>query len=114
MQNAKCKMKNKKTRNQSWIRHMISRKLAPIALSLIVACSAHAADSPPALQQQLMREPVVEIAKAAREKGDAARGAVLFFQPFLTCAKCHDGDGGTQLGPDIAKIGKEGTANYLI
>ena len=31
---------------------------------------------------------------------------MLFFQPFLTCAKCHDAETGTQLGPDIAKAGK--------
>jgi len=69
---------------------------------------------PEGLQSRLLREPVADLVKAARERGDASRGAVLFFQPFLTCAKCHDGETGTQLGPDIAKIGKEGTAEYLI
>ncbi len=68
----------------------------------------------PSLQDQLLKESVAELAKAARERGDAGRGAVLFFQPFLTCAKCHDGDAGTQLGPDLAKAGKEATAEYLI
>jgi putative heme-binding domain-containing protein len=72
------------------------------------------AAEPQSLQKKLEAEPVAELAHAAREQGDAGRGAVLFFQTFLTCAKCHDGENGTQLGPDIAKAGKEATAEYLI
>ena len=72
------------------------------------------APAPASLAQQLLKEPVAELAKAARERGDAGRGAVLFFQPFLTCAKCHDAEAGTQLGPDLALPGKEATAEYLI
>ncbi len=91
---------------------MFVRPLSAILVVLWLAAPAPAAD-PPLLQEQLAKEPVAELAKAARERGDAGRGAVLFFQPFLTCAKCHDGDG-AQLGPDIAKAGKEATAEYLI
>ncbi len=69
---------------------------------------------PPTLAQQLLKESPAELAKAARERGDAGRGAVLFFQPFLTCAKCHDAEVGTQLGPDLAQAGKEATAEHLI
>lgn len=69
---------------------------------------------PPGLTQQLLKETPAELAKSAREKGDAGRGAVLFFQPFLTCARCHDGETGTHLGPDIALAGKDATAEYLI
>jgi putative heme-binding domain-containing protein len=70
--------------------------------------------APPTLAQQLSKESPAELARAARERGDAGRGAVLFFQPFLTCARCHDSETGTQLGPDIAQPGKEATAEYLI
>ena len=69
---------------------------------------------PPTLTQQLLKEPVANLVRAARERGDASRGAVLFFQPFLTCAKCHDANPLTQLGPDLAKAGKEATPEYLI
>jgi putative heme-binding domain-containing protein len=86
---------------------------ATVTLACLIA-PVQSADEPTTLQQQLAKESAAELAKAARERGDAARGAMLFFQPFLTCAKCHDGETGTQLGPDIAKIGKEGTAEYLI
>lgn len=69
---------------------------------------------PATLTEQLLNEPLADLAKAARERGDAGRGAVLFFQPSLTCARCHDAEVGTQLGPDIARSGEEATAEYLI
>jgi hypothetical protein len=61
-----------------------------------------------------MKESPAELAKAAHERGDAGRGALLFFQPFLTCAKCHDSETSTQLGPDLTQAGKEATAEYLV
>src|SRR5436190_24230057 len=92
---------------------MPARPLAVLFAAVVVA-GVSAAAEPPTLQQQLAKESPAELAKAARERGDAGRGAVLFFQPFLTCAKCHDAETGTQLGPDIAQAGKEATAEYLI
>jgi hypothetical protein len=81
---------------------------------VLSASLAYSGEPNLSLQDQLSKEPILALAKAARDRGDAARGALLFFQPFLTCAKCHDSEGGTQLGPDIAKVGKDGTAEYLI
>lgn len=74
------------------------------------------ADAPPPATptERLRQEPPAERAEAARATGDAGRGAVLFFQPFLTRAKSHDGGAGARLGPDIAEAGKEATAEYLI
>ncbi|MFO0875895.1 MAG: DPP IV N-terminal domain-containing protein [Gemmataceae bacterium] len=69
---------------------------------------------PPTLTQQLLKESPADLARAARAQGDAGRGAVLFFQPFLTCARCHDAEITTRLGPDLALAGKEATAEYLI
>jgi putative heme-binding domain-containing protein len=69
---------------------------------------------PVGLAQQLLKEPVADLARAARERGDASRGAVLFFQPFLSCAKCHDSETGTQFGPDLSKPEKTSTAEYVI
>ena len=90
---------------------MLRQTWVALFCSVVLVSNAEAF---PTFQQSLAQEPVAELAKAARTKGDAARGAVLFFQPFLTCAKCHDAEGGTQLGPDLSKVGKEGTAEYLI
>ena len=93
----------------------ITHVLIALTLAICASCGT-AADpaAPPGLAQQLLKESPAELARAAREKGDAGRGAVLFFQPFLTCARCHDGETGTRLGPDIALAGKDATAEYLI
>lgn len=79
-----------------------------------VAAEAAPALPPTTLTQHLLKESPADLAKAARERGDAGRGAVLFFQPFLTCARCHDAEAGTRLGPDLAQAGKDATAEYLI
>lgn len=68
---------------------------AAVAAVLALAGTAPAQS----LQQQLAAEPVAALAKAAAERGDADRGAVLFFQPALSCAKCHDGEATARLGP---------------
>jgi len=102
-----CRTIMKLSRRGIWMRTVFALFVVWLAFPLGAA-------EPKSLQQQLAGEPVTELAKAAREQGDSGRGAVLFFQTFLTCAKCHDGETGTQLGPDISKAGKEGTAEYLI
>jgi putative heme-binding domain-containing protein len=69
----------------------------------------------PTLQQQLLKENVANLAKAAREQGDASRGAVVFHRPDLLCTRCHTaGEDTTLLGPDLAKAGKEATDVYLV
>ncbi|AMV23960.1 Cytochrome c [Gemmata sp. SH-PL17] len=92
---------------------MLVRTLHAILLMSFIIAPVRSAD-PPTLQQQLTQEPIGALAKSARERGDAGRGAALFFQQFLTCVKCHDSEAGTTLGPDLAKAGKEVTAEYLI
>ncbi len=70
---------------------------------------------PPTLQQQLLREGAAALARAARVKGDAGRGAVVFHRPDLLCTRCHTaGEDGARLGPDLARAGKEATDVYLV
>ncbi len=89
-----------------------------IAIGLVLwafaASPAVAADPAPSLAESLQGEGVANLAKSAREAGDAARGAVLFFQPFLQCSRCHDGPSGDSLGPDLARPGPEATAESRI
>ncbi len=55
------------------------------------------------LERQLASEPAATLARAAREEGDAKRGAILFHQPHLACAKCHvEAEPAQRLGPDLA------------
>jgi putative heme-binding domain-containing protein len=85
--------------------------LNPTALAYLLIVSA--ADAPP-LSQRLSAEPIGKLAKDVVARGDASRGAVLFFQPFMNCAKCHDGESTSRLGPDLSKLGKEGTPEHLV
>ena len=68
------------------------------------------------LQEVLTAEGAASLAKAARVEGDARRGAILFHQPFLACAKCHSVGQASSLtgstpasasiGPDLTKPDK--------
>jgi putative heme-binding domain-containing protein len=58
------------------------------------------------LEQRLLQESPEAIARAANEQGDAKRGAIVFHQPQMACAKCHTPGGGEHetrrtLGPDL-------------
>jgi putative heme-binding domain-containing protein len=69
----------------------------------------------PLLQQQLLNEGAVALAKAARSLGDPGRGAVAFYRPELACTRCHAaGDDAARPGPDLARAGKEATDAYLV
>lgn len=44
-----------------------------------------------------------ELAAEAEQKGDAKRGAAIFFRAEMACAKCHQPQDGRRLGPDLAE-----------
>ena len=68
------------------------------------------------LDAELQQVPIKELVVAARELGDAARGAVVFFQPQMACSKCHAVGKGTAnaLGPDLTMLGRETTDEFLV
>lgn len=67
------------------------------------------------LDERLKAQPVEELARAAREQGDAKRGAILFFQPYMACTKCHvHGQATKTLGPDLTTRTADVTDSYLI
>jgi putative heme-binding domain-containing protein len=67
------------------------------------------------LEPELLAEGAGAVAAAARQQGDAQRGAVVFFQPYLACSKCHvSGKQAETLGPDLARIGKDVTDAQLV
>src|SRR5688572_23144628 len=55
------------------------------------------------LQQSLLAEGVGPLATAAQGEGDAKRGAILFHQQYLGCAKCHDH--AAREDKDVASVG---------
>lgn len=66
------------------------------------------------LAQLLAKESVATLAKEARASGDAQRGAKLFYDQAITCAKCHDPAGGKPLAPDLASKRDGVTDAFLI
>ncbi len=94
-------------------------RFAPLlAIAFAFFCTLEArslAQSGTPLQLQLLAEDLTSLARAAREQGDASRGAIVFYRPDLLCMRCHSaGDDTARLGPDLARAGKEATDRYLV
>ena len=68
------------------------------------------------LEDDLKRLPVAELASTAKTQGDAARGAVVFFQQHMACSKCHAIGRENQkgLGPDLTALDKQVTDEALV
>ena len=68
------------------------------------------------LDEDLRAQPAKRLAEFSRQEGDAARGAVVFFQQQLACSKCHSVGSETQstLGPDLTRIDRETTDESLV
>ncbi len=82
-----------------------------VGVALIVLSGPIKAQS---LSRDLKDEGTSLLAKAAREQGSAVRGAILFPQRKLDCAKCHASNGQHSLGPDLTQLGEEATDAYLV
>jgi putative heme-binding domain-containing protein len=69
---------------------------------------------PPTLEQQLKTVDVLLLAQDARRRGNARRGALVFYKSAAACVNCHlSGEAVSPLGPDLAKLG-EVTDTYVI
>ncbi|MCA9020599.1 MAG: hypothetical protein KDA74_10680, partial [Planctomycetaceae bacterium] len=67
------------------------------------------------LEAQLLKENVLELATAALEEGDPARGELIFRRSELACMKCHSiSNAGPVLGPDLAAIGSSSPPDYIV
>lgn len=92
--------------------------LAGVCWAILAAGPVWSADRPPmsaSLEQQLLQEAPAALAQAARQHGDVNRGAILFYQPYLTCTKCHSLDQRTTpLGPSLTEPGPEVNDVYLV
>lgn len=67
------------------------------------------------LTAELLKEPAEKLLMQARESGNIVRGAILFHQGNIACAKCHrptaDQD---RIGPDLSRLEKDVTNQSLI
>ncbi len=66
------------------------------------------------LAQELAAMDAAALAAEVRTKGNAARGAGVFYNKTLSCAKCHDPKTGERLGPDLASKRDGVTDAFLI
>ncbi len=69
---------------------------------------------PESLSQRLRAEPAEALARAARQKGDAVRGAILFTRRDLSCTRCHVPGAARPIGPDLTQLASDVTDAYLV
>ncbi|WP_372720963.1 discoidin domain-containing protein [Novipirellula sp.] len=74
------------------------------------------ADAKPteSLAQTLADADPDQLAAEARAHGDPRAGAVLFYNPALSCANCHDPANGPRLAPDLASLRDGVTDRFLV
>ena len=68
----------------------------------------------PKLEGELQAEPIADLVRDAWAKGDATRGAKLFYGEKTACATCHDARADYQLGPRLPTKHKKVTDEYLL
>ena len=67
------------------------------------------------LSQTLIQESPNKLVLEAREQGDVVRGAILFHQGKIACAKCHrQTDERNRIGPDLSRLGPDVTDESLV
>ncbi|MBT3890363.1 MAG: hypothetical protein HOF72_07035, partial [Planctomycetaceae bacterium] len=67
------------------------------------------------IEQQLQQMLPSDLVKRINATGDPQRGAILFYQSFLSCSKCHDeAQGKRSLGPTLTRYDKKPSDEMLI
>ena len=67
------------------------------------------------LNEKLIAEDPGKLSKEARERGDIVRGAILFHQGNINCAKCHrPAANQDRIGPDLSLLDAETTDEMII
>jgi putative heme-binding domain-containing protein len=86
-----------------------------VVLAMTTQAAENAAGASATLESRLLGENPADLAREARQQGDPARGATLFYQPALTCTQCHVG-GAQQpaFGPDLAQADDKVSDGYLV
>lgn len=102
-----------KFRRVAYVLANVTTGLTPLLFTFGMLVSTSTAQM---LDDDLRRRPAQELASLARSDGDAVRGAIVFFQPYMACSKCHAIGKTNQngLGPDLTALGKEVTDESLV
>ena len=84
-----------------------------VVLLLAGIISPSAADD--SLESRVRNMAGQEIEAYVRLKGNARRGAFVFFKSAAACSRCHaSGNDATPLGPDLAKVGSDRTVADIV
>ena len=84
-------------------------------LAVLFYHSATAQDATKSLTEKLSAESPAKLVEQARSNGDIVRGAILFHQGNINCAKCHRSTSQRErLGPDLRQMGKEVTDQHIV
>jgi putative heme-binding domain-containing protein len=89
------------------LRHVCCASFAIYLICMASNCQAQQ------LEAELRRISSESLAQQALETGDAVRGAIVFFQPAMACAKCHAVDDASAdgIGPNLAAITEKRLSN---
>lgn len=91
------------------------RWLTWFGLAAIISLAMGSGGEAQTLREKLLAEDPAELAHLARQDGDIVRGAILFHQGNINCAKCHRPKSEQdRIGPDLSRIEKEVTDVFLI
>lgn len=89
-----------------------SRRQAIAILLLLLGARALPAQT---LSQELIQEDPAKLIVQARERGDIVRGAILFHQGSIACAKCHRPTAEqARIGPDLSRLGNDVSDESLV
>lgn len=98
------------TRKTHWARRL---GLSIAAMSCLLLFGGQI--SAQSLTEKLVTEDPAKLAEEARASGNIVRGAILFHQGNINCAKCHRPTAAQErLGPDLSRIEPAATDAYLI
>ena len=93
----------------------------PLSLLFLLASTPGFAAAPQqteSLEQRLRQQDRAKLIELVEQRGDAARGALLYHNPELTCVRCHEPSNADEswqrLGPAIAELNNDATTNFLI
>ena len=95
--------------------------VASLMMLVFVPCGMEsnrvlAESNPVNLEAALRTEDRMDLVRAVETEGDLQRGAMLFFQPFLGCVKCHEPHraDAPAMAPELGRLGTQTTIDHLI
>ncbi len=84
-------------------------------LLLLAACLWVKATGAQTLNEKLIAEDPHQLVEAARKDGNVVRGAILFHQGNINCAKCHRPSAESdRIGPDLSLMDREVTDAQIV